>query len=379
MTTVPAPDREHRPGRLLVRARPASPRGDDRVRDHADGLWTAIRAADASSAADLVAGALRAGLAPETVLLDVIGAVQRKVGVEWAANRMSVAEEHAATAVNEHALTALVARRPAPTRGRVTVACVDKEWHALPARFLAEVLRLRGWRVDHLGARVPTAHLISRLHRAGATAVCLSASLSTRLPAAHAAVTAVQATGVPVMVGGLAFGVDGRYARLLGADAWASDARGAADRLAAGPLPAPRPPRQAVDDLPHLADQEYTLVARCARGLVRRTFQGLERRLPPMRDYTAEQLERTAEDLAQIVDFLAAALYVDDADVFTGFLTWTAEVLTTRGVPAHVVPPALDLLEEQLRDFPRARGLVAAGREALGPFVRGRPASAPAP
>ncbi|MFC1231632.1 MULTISPECIES: B12-binding domain-containing protein [Streptomyces] len=377
MTTVPAPDREHRPGRLLVRARPASPHGDDRVREHMDGLWTAVRAADAYSAAEVVADALHAGLDPETVLLDVIGAVQRRVGAEWAANRMSVADEHAATAINDRAVAALAAHRPAPTRGRVTVACVDKEWHALPARLLTEVLRLRGWRVDHLGAQVPTAHLISQIHRAGSTVVCLSASLSTRLPVAHGAVTAVQATGVPVMAGGLAFGVDGRYARLLGADAWASDARGAADRLAAGPLPAPRPPHQAVDDLPHLADQEYTLVARCARGLVRRTFQDLQRRLPALRDYTAEQWERTAEDLAQIVDFLAAALYVDDADVFTGFLTWTAEVLTTRGVPAHVVPPALDLLEGQLRDFPRARRLIADGREALGPFVRGRPASAP--
>ncbi|MFC9950554.1 hypothetical protein ACFVIN_08450 [Streptomyces prasinus] len=141
--------------------------------------------------------------------------------------------------------------------------------------------------------------------------------------------------------------------------------------------PPPRPPTRAADPLPPLADQEYTLVARCARGLVRRTFQDLQRRLPALRDYTAEQWERTAEDLAQIVDFLAAALYVDDADVFTGFLTWTAEVLTTRGVPAHVVPPALDLLEGQLRDFPRARRLIADGREALGPFVRGRPASAP--
>ncbi|WP_079105196.1 cobalamin B12-binding domain-containing protein [Streptomyces prasinopilosus] len=366
MTTVPAPGREHRPGRLLVRARPASPRGDDRVRDHADGLWTAIRAADASSAADLVAGALRAGLDPETVLLDVIGAVQRKVGVEWAANRMSVAEEHAATAVNEHALTALAAHRPAPTRGRVTVACVDKEWHALPARLLAEVLRLRGWRVDHLGARVPTAHLISRLHRAGATAVCLSASLSTRLPTAHAAVTAVQATGVPVMVGGLAFGVDGRYARLLGADAWASDARGAADRLAAGPLPAPRPPRQAVDDLPHLADQEYTMVAQSCPRSGTRHLPAPGAGFPPMRDYGAEQRERTAEDLAHIVDFLAAALYVDSAALFTDFLAWTAEVLTARGVPARSLAPGLDLLEEQLRDFPRARGLIHAGRAALG-------------
>ncbi|MEV4046134.1 methanogenic corrinoid protein MtbC1 [Streptomyces sp. SAI-195] len=346
MTTTPAPDRA------------------EQAVEWTDKLWAAVLAADEYSALDVIGNALGAGLAAETVLLDVIGAVQHKVGVEWAANRLSVADEHAATAINDRVIAALPTQRPATPRGKLTVACVDKEWHALPARLLAETLRLRGWQVGYLGAQVPTAHLVSQIHRSGASAVCLSAALPTRLPLAHAAITAVQAVGTPVMVGGLAFGTDGRHARSLGADAWAPEARAAADRLAAGPLPRPRPPHQAVDDLPHLADQEYTMVTRSARSLVRETFQRLEHRFPAMRSYDEEQRERTAEDLAHIVDFLAAALYVDDADVFTGFLTWTAEVLTARGVPAHSLLPGLDLLGEQLHDFPRARGIIGAGRAA---------------
>ncbi|MFE1587873.1 B12-binding domain-containing protein [Streptomyces sp. NPDC058737] len=365
MTTTSGPGRDGEPVRHRVGARLAAPERAEQAVGWTDKLWTAVRAADEYSALDVIDDALGAGLTAETVLLDVIGAVQHKVGVEWAANRMSVADEHAATAINDRVIAALPRQRPATFRGRLTVACVDKEWHALPARLLAETLRLRGWQVGYLGAQVPTAHLVSQIHRSGATAVCLSAALPTRLPLAHAAITAVQAVGTPVMVGGLAFGTDGRHARSLGADAWAPEARAAADRLAAGPLPRPRPPHQAVDDLPHLADQEYTMVARSARGLVRETFQRLERSFPAMRSYDEEQRERTAEDLAHIVDFLAAALYVDDADVFTGFLTWTAEVLTARGVPAHSLLPGLDLLEEQLHDFPRARAVIGTGRAAL--------------
>ncbi|WP_432080815.1 cobalamin B12-binding domain-containing protein [Streptomyces sp. WAC 04229] len=346
-------------------ARLASLRPDERASEWADKLWTAVSAADEYSALDAVTNALGAGLETETVLLEVIGAVQHKVGIEWAANRMSVAGEHVATAINDRAIAALPARRPDTFLGKVTVACVDKEWHALPARLLAETLRLRGWQVGYLGAQVPTAHLIGHIHRTGADAVCLSAALSTRLPVAHAAITAVQAVGVPVMVGGLGFGADGRYARRLGADAWAPEARAAADRLAAGPLPHPRPPHQAVDDLPHLADQEYTLVTQSSRSLVRETFQRLQERFPAMAAYDDDQRERTAEDLAHIVDFLTAALYVDDADLFTGFLTWTGEILGARGVPARSLLPGLDLLAEQLRDFPRARGLIDAGRTAL--------------
>ncbi|MER7956904.1 cobalamin B12-binding domain-containing protein [Streptomyces sp. NPDC096030] len=365
MTIIPAQGRDDVRGRHHIGVRLASPPCDERSEEWADKLWSAVRTADEYAAVAVVTDAVAAGMEPERVLLEVIGAVQHKVGIEWAANRMSVAEEHSATAINDRVIAVLTAPGGGPPRGRLTVACVDKEWHALPARLLAETLRLRGWQVDYLGAQVPTAHLISHVHRTGPAAVCLSAALSVRLPLAHAAISACQAAGVPVMVGGLAFGADGRYARLLGADAWEPDARAAADRLASAPLPPPRPPHQAIDDLPHLGDQEYTMVTQSARSLVSGTLEGLEQRFPAMRDYDDAQRERTAEDIAHIVDFLAAALYVNDADCFTGFLAWTAEVLAARGVPARSLPPCLDLLEERLKDFPRSRRLLDAGRTAL--------------
>ncbi|MGV9557765.1 cobalamin B12-binding domain-containing protein [Streptomyces sp. NPDC003522] len=344
-----------------------SPHDGEQAPRWADGLWAAVRAGDEYAAVDVVTEALRAGLEPEAVLLDVIGSVQRKVGGEWAAGRMSVADEHVATAINERVIAVLPIVRPSAPGCRVTVACVDQEWHALPARLVAETLRLRGCRVDYLGAQVPTAHLIGHVHRTGPDAVCLSSSLPTRLPLAHTAITAVQATGTPVMAGGLAFGADGRYARLLGADAWEPDARAAADRLTSGLLARPAAAHQAIDDLPHLGDQEYTMVAGASTRLVREIFHSLEQRFPPMRAYTEAQRERTAEDLAHIVDFLTAALYVDAPEIFTDFLTWTADLLTARGVPARSLVPGLDLLEEQLRDFPRARRFIDAGRAALAP------------
>ncbi|MDI5961265.1 cobalamin B12-binding domain-containing protein [Streptantibioticus silvisoli] len=346
-------------------------RGDEAVRQLADELWEAVSAADEYTATDLVLRAVDDGVDPESVLLDVIAPVQGKVGREWAANRLSVAQEHAATAVNERAVAALAlhpAARTAPERGRITVACVDGEWHALPARLLAEVLKLRGWRVDYLGAQVPTPHLITHLHRTAADAVALSGSIATRLPTAHAAITACQSVGAPVLVGGAAFGPDGRYARRLGADAWAPDARAAADRLAGQPLARPQPDHQQLDDLPHLADQEYTMVARGSASLVRTVFTALEDAFPAMRAYSELQREHTAEDLAHIVEFLATALYLGDEELFTGFITWTAEILTARGVPAHSLPPALGILARELKDFPRATRILRRGTDALIPL-----------
>ncbi|WP_376732201.1 cobalamin B12-binding domain-containing protein [Streptomyces broussonetiae] len=335
-----------------------------------ESLWRAVAEGDEHTAVSVVRRARESGTDRETLLVDVVADTQRRIGAAWAQNRLTVAREHAATAINDRIITLITAPEertgPSPRGGRVTVACVEGEWHALPARLVAEVLRLRGLRVDFLGAQTPARYLVTHLHRTRADAVLLSSSLPTRLPSAHAAISACHAIGTPVLVGGAAFGPDGHYARRLGADAWAPGARQAADIVAAGlARPAPAGLRQPVEDLPHLADQEYTLVARARSRLVRQTLAGLGDRVAAVRDYDDEQRERTAEDLAHIVDFLSAALYVDDVALFSHFLTWTADVLTAREVPARSLLPALDLLAQELHEFPRARRLLSAGAAAL--------------
>nr|BFE84033.1 hypothetical protein GCM10020093_066340 [Planobispora longispora] len=191
--------------------------------------------ADEYGAIDLALDLLDRGVPAEDVLLDLVAPAQARVGELWAADEWSVAREHAATAVSDRVVAAVAAHaRPRPTRERIIVACADGEYHALPARLLTEVLRLRGWQVDFLGASVPDAHLITYLHQTDPEAVAISCTLPTRLPRAHATLTACRSVGVPVLAGGRGFGPGGHRARLLGADAWASSARLAADRLDRG-------------------------------------------------------------------------------------------------------------------------------------------------
>ncbi|MGP4056743.1 cobalamin B12-binding domain-containing protein [Mycobacterium sp. 4D054] len=341
----------------------------DRTSRAREQLWAAALDGDEYTASSVVLAAVDDGMTGEEVLLDVIAPVQRRVGAEWAANRITVAQEHAATAINDRAIAAL-SNHPACASsggaGRVTVACVDGEWHALPARLLAEVLKLRGWHVDFLGAQVPTPHLIAHLHQHGPDAVALSCMIPTRLPTAHAAITACQAAGVAVLAGGAAFGADGRFARRLGADAWAADARSAAALLGDGLRPVPvTATHQPVDDLPHLVDQEYTMVRDNSAQLIATTVRDLEDRFPAMRDYTEAQRQHTLEDIAHIVEFLTTALYVDDDELFVGFITWTADILTARGVPAVSLLPALESLAGHLPEFPRAQRLLKAAHASV--------------
>jgi methanogenic corrinoid protein MtbC1 len=333
-----------------------------------DRLWVAVIGGDEYAAASTVFATLDVGIAPEDVLLDVIAPVQHKVGLEWAGNRIDVAKEHAATAIIDRVIAVLAhhpASRATVDAGRVTVACVNGEWHALPARLLAEVLRLRGWQVDFLGAQVPTVHLVEYLHHHAPDVAALSCSIPTRLPTAHAAITASKASGAIVLAGGSGFGPEGRYARQLGADAWAPDARAAAELLRTHFPPASAASMNPIDDLPHLADREYAMVSRSAGQLVKGTVVQLLDRMPGMRTYSEFERERTTDGVVDIVDYLATALYVDDDELLTGFITWSSGILEARCVSPEYLYPVLDLLREQLEHFPRCQRILKAAHSAL--------------
>ncbi|WP_330441078.1 cobalamin-dependent protein [Micromonospora sp. NBC_00821] len=317
--------------------------------------------ADEYAATDLAIGLLDAGVPAERVLLDLVAPAQAEVGERWARNEWSVAQEHAATHISEQVVAAVSAHvKPRPTGGRIVVACMDGEWHALPPRLVAEVLRLRGWQVTFLGASVPAAHLVSYLHRYDAHAVALACALPMRLPYAHRMIEACRRSDVPVVVGGRGFGTDGRWARRLGV-AWAPDAPSAAELIADERALRGAPPAR----LGHLADDEYAGLVRRRGELIDSALAELRERVPAARAYTAAQLDATVSDLGHIVDFLAAAVYVDDPSLFTEFVEWLSGILGSRGVPAGAVVLPLEHYATALRDFPRAARALALGRAAL--------------
>ncbi|MGN9810467.1 cobalamin B12-binding domain-containing protein [Micromonospora sp. BQ11] len=329
------------------------------------GAWSGylhcLEEADEYAAIDVATGLLEGGVPAERVLLDLVAPAQAEVGERWARNEWSVAQEHAATHISERVVAAVAAYADVrPTRGRVVVACMDGEWHALPPRLVAEVLRLRGWQVTFLGASVPAAHLVSYLHRHDAHAVALACALPMRLPHAHRMIEACRRSDVPVVVGGRGFGADGRWARRLGV-AWAPDAPSAADLVADEPALRRVPPAK----LTHLADDEYAGLVKRRGELIDGALADLRERVPSARDYTPTQIDSTVSDLGYIVDFLAAALYVDDGTLFADFVDWLVSILRSRGVPAGAVGLTLGHYARELRDFPRATRFLEESRASV--------------
>ncbi|MFC6092709.1 cobalamin B12-binding domain-containing protein [Saccharothrix lopnurensis] len=322
-------------------------------------LMSALAEADERGAVDLVLDLLDAGVPAETVLLELVAAAQAEIGRLWQADRWGVAQEHAATAVVEQVVAALGGRvTTARTRGHVVVACLEGERHALPPRLVAEVLRGRGWRVTFLGAGVPVAHLVPYLHEHRPDAVALSCTLASNLPQVHQAVTACRDTGTPVLVGGRGFGADGRWARALGVESWVPDAVAAADLLdrpawrgAAHPAPRPVVPRRTA------------LLARRAE-LVEVAAAALDERFPPA-PADERQPDATGEEIGELLDFLAASVYVDDPGLFGEFVSWTAAAPAARRLPPAGTRVVIDAWERVLADHPGALRHLDCGRRAL--------------
>jgi methanogenic corrinoid protein MtbC1 len=316
---------------------------------------------DRRSAARQALGLFEAGASVQELVQGLLAPAQVEVGRRWEANQWSVADEHAATAISDAVLAAVAwPIQATEDQGHVVVTCAEGEWHSLPARMAAEVLGTHGWLVTFLGASTPAEHLRRFLAEAGAVGVVISCSVPIFLGGARRSIQAAQAAGVPVLVGGRAFGPDDLRARRLGADGWAPDPAAAADVLRdwrrQPPVVGQRPAA--------MRDPEPLGLEAARPELVEAATSELFLRFPPLAGYSETQLTRTREDLGSILQFLEAALLTDDPRLFLDeFLPWLTRVLTARGLPAGVVTVGLEALGAVLDPFPRSRALIAQGRQ----------------
>ncbi len=277
-------------------------------------------AGDVAAALAVASGQLAGGVPPAQVMCDLVGVAQAEVGRAWEAGEISVATEHRATAVSEDVIASLAAQvEPAELVGRVVVTCVEGEWHSLPARITANVLRMGGWGVAFLGPSVPTDQLAAFLHDEGPQAVAISCVVAANLPGARRVIETARASGTPVLAGGSGFGATDAWARKLAANQWVPNAMAASGALQSLPaFTGPAPP------LVHAAMAEHRAVAPHVASLA---VQLGER-------YQGARVAVVGDVATWLVRFTSAALLVDDAELLGGYVRWMQRALGPRGLRA---------------------------------------------
>ncbi|MET7418168.1 cobalamin-dependent protein [Dactylosporangium sp. NPDC005555] len=281
-------------------------------------------------ALDLIDG----GADPVGVLLDVVAPAQEQVGLRWAEGSWTVAHEHAATAISESVAAAVGARIPVPAAplGHVILACAEREWHGLPARLVGHCLQAADWRTTFLGASMPARQFARFLDDVDADAVAISCSVAASLPAARRLIDAAREAGLPVLVGGGAFGPDDTRARTLGASGWARDARGAATVLAEL-VAASEAATWTTDRARHAgADEHAEMVIRFAEFRAAARHRWLD---APGDPSDRHGLADDAVDHA--LHSLSAALLTDDPRLLREASDWLTALFAARGEPVGAV------------------------------------------
>jgi DNA-binding transcriptional MerR regulator len=153
----------------------------------------------------------RSPLGFEAAITSLYMPLLRRVGDEWAAGRLGVAQEHfASDYCRERLLQAFQAVGAGPADG-VPVVCagLPGERHELGLLAVAARLALRGFRVTWLGADLPVAALVAHLQSFRPRLACVSAmrvEASSDLEAVSAEIRAGTPPDVILAVGGPAAG-----------------------------------------------------------------------------------------------------------------------------------------------------------------------------
>ncbi len=189
---------------------------------------------DLETARRVLDEAVAGGMPVSEVYLGVLQPSLYEIGRLWSHARISVAQEHLATATTQSAMARLsesLAKGPRRVRAHTAlVACVSDELHAVGGRMVADFLEADGWRVVFLGQVTPGHDLAALAAERGVQVVLLSAALPERVPQVAEVVARLRGLDPApyVLVGGQAFGGSAERALRTGADAFAPDAREAA-------------------------------------------------------------------------------------------------------------------------------------------------------
>jgi methanogenic corrinoid protein MtbC1 len=341
----------------------------DLLADGVERYLDAIMRGHRRDAIDVGLNLLDSGVPAETIISDLLAVAQVEVGSGWLRGAWSVAMEHRASAITESVLAAVAdaaMRAPGSIRegsaGRAVISCTEGEWHLLPGRMAAEVLRLRGADVTFVGPSVPAADLAAMLGDDAPTAVGVTCSMPMSLGGAWRTITALRAIGMTVVCGGRGFGPNEQWCVALGADLWSPDLSLGADLLIAA-IAAPAPPARgpAVD-----ADtiEELRILERDHHGFVEAAVTIALNRWPFLIEADAA-IRATREDLSSTLRTVESATITGDPTIVADYVSWFKTLLGARDLPTWYVAAAFELLEEVLpEELPRARRLNTAGLEA---------------
>ena len=188
-------------------------------------LYDAIVRGDAKSAIAATSGLLSGGAAALDVVNTEMVPAMDEVGRRYECEEYFVPQLLLAARAMKgtlELLRPLLAVAGARTAGRVAIGTVKGDLHDIGKNIVAAMLEGAGFQVADLGVDVAPGRFVDAVRHGGAHIVCLSALLTTTMPAMRAVIEALRTAGVrdqvSVLVGGAP--VSRSFANEIGADGY---------------------------------------------------------------------------------------------------------------------------------------------------------------
>lgn len=188
--------------------------------------------------ADLTRQAIAQGLPPKQILDAGLIAGMAQVGEKFKCHELYLPDVlMAAQAMNAglEPLKPLLVREGIPPLGKIVLGSVQGDLHDIGKNLVGVMLKGAGFEVIDLGNDVPPQRFVETAVEHDAPIIGMSALLTTTMPAMSGVVKLLSQRGltrkIRTIIGGAP--VTEKYAREIGADAYAFDAANAVDRVKA--------------------------------------------------------------------------------------------------------------------------------------------------
>jgi methanogenic corrinoid protein MtbC1 len=244
------------------------------------------------------------------------------VGEQWYLGKVSVQQEHFASALATRRLEALINATPQPTRAQtVVVGCPIGEFHTFPALMLSLFLQRAGLKVVYLGADVPVEKMDVAVEAIRPNPVVLAAQQLTSAASLANAAQALRERGFPLAYGGLIFNRVPELRERIAASFLGETLEGAVEKVEQL-IRAPTflPPT-------HIEEESRVLAKR-----FRHSRPLIEQALSTTLQRDGEQIETIEAVNTFFGTKLAAALELGDPAFMEGELAWVGGLLTSHRI-----------------------------------------------
>jgi methanogenic corrinoid protein MtbC1 len=164
--------------------------------------------------------------------LELLQPTMQQVGLLWEEGKISVAQEHLASALVSRLMVSIYGSQEPDTtasRGKVLITTAPNEFHEMGAWMLSDLLEEDGWETRYLGANTPFKDILDYLEQEKPDILAISVAIPFNIDQADQLIRQIrsqkQFSQLRIMLGGQAFSFHDRLWETLGADGYASNAR----------------------------------------------------------------------------------------------------------------------------------------------------------